>query len=201
MLFAWGEYVNPGNREIGVWSKLRETLLSEPVTGDVQLESFWCWVKKVSAEIKMKYLNTLSGNHRANIIRDSIYNNDWKKMVVLCYSFQFLGKRISRDLFIRGVSNTDVFKSRLMEFSKANHISPSKILVHYDDTILMGLECFALTSDKFYYHNGNVLKSIDLETNGTAIYPIMEEITKENQFSDVRSDLKNLLIAITKEYS
>ena len=65
----------------------------------------------------------------------------------------------------------------------------------------MGKESFALTSDKFYYHNGDEMKSIDLETNGTAIYPIMDEITKENHFSDVRSELKNLLIAITKEYS
>lgn len=200
MLFAWGEYVNPGNRVVGVWSKLKETLLSESVKGDIQLESFLCWVKKVSADIKIKYLNTLNGNLRAKIIRDSIYKNDWKKMLVLCYSFQYLGKRISRDLFIKGVSNIDVFKSRLVEFSKKNHILPSEILVHYDDTIV-GKEFFALTSDKFYYHNGDELKSIDLETNGTAIYPIMGEITKENQFSDVGIDLKRLLIAITNEFT
>ena len=29
----------------------------------------------------------------------------------------------------------------------------------------------------------------------------LDEITKENHFSDVRSELKNLLIAITKEFS
>ena len=201
MLFAWGEYVAPGIREIGTWDKIKEMVLNEPVKGNVQLESFWCWVKKVSASIKIKYLNTLSDNHRAKIIRDTIYNCDWKKMVILCYSFQFLGKRISRDLFIRGVGDTEVFKSRLVDFSKTNHIKPSEILVHYDDTIFMGKESFALTSDQFYYHNGDEMKSIDLETNGTAIYPIMDEITKENHFSDVRSELKNLLVAITKEYS
>ena len=200
MLFAWGEYVNPGTREVGVWDLFKEMLMKEPVKGDIRLVSFCCWVKKLSASIKIKYLNTLSDNHRAKIFRDSIHK-DWKKMVVLCYSFQFLGKRISRDLFIKGVSNTDVFKSKLADFTMTNHILPSEILVYYDDVILVGKECFALTSDKFYYHNGDELKLIDLETNGSAIYPIMEEITKANQFSDVRSELKSLLIAITKDFS
>lgn len=200
MLFAWDKYVDPGVREIGIWNTFRESFLSDPVDGDVRLVSFWCWVKKVSGDIKIKYFSTLSDNHRAKIFGD-IIQKEWKKMVVLCYSFQFLGKRISRDLFIKGVSNTDVFKSKLADFAMANHILLSEILVYYDDVIFMGKECFALTSDKFYYHNGNELKLIDLETNGFAIYPIMEEITKENQFSDVRSELKSLLIAITKDFS
>lgn len=201
MLFAWSEYVDPGTREVGAWNKIREMVLNQPIKNDIRLVSFGCWVKKVSADIKIKYLNTLGGNQRARIYRDAIRENEWKKMVVLCYALQYFGKKISRDLFIRGACDKDVFRSRLAVYSKENHIMPSEILVHYDDTVFMGKESFALTSDKFYYHNGDVLKSVDLEMDGSALYPIMEEITKNGHFSDIRKDLKDVLIAIVKDFS
>ncbi|SOE79509.1 hypothetical protein SAMN05720781_3087 [Fibrobacter sp. UWT3] len=201
MLFAWGKYVDPGTREIGTWSKIREMVLNGPIKNDIRLVSLGCWVKKVSADIKIKYLNTLSDNYRARIYRDAIRENEWKKMVVLCYSLQFLGKKIDRDLYIRGVCDIDVFKSRLYEFTSSNRVSPHDILVYYDDTIFMGKECFVLTSDKFYYHNGDVLKSVDLETNGTAIYPILDEISKKSHFSGIIKNLIKLLNAIANEFS
>ena len=188
----------PKGRDVGIWDSLRETFMPEPIKNIEQMkyQSYLFWTQKIQIETTIHYLNFLRTERSKLLILQ--YKNSYFETIVLFSALNNMSDKITRDLYIKGICDEDVFSTRKKDFAKIFGINPEDILVLYDKTIWLGNEGCAFTKDAFYC--GDEEKQHFSDYGDNKIEVILRYLKQVNGFGD----WNNAIIATlenVKEYT
>lgn len=140
----------PKGRDVGVWDKLKEIIMDEPIKNleQIKYQSILFWIQKIRIETTIRYLNLIKTERSQLLIRQ--YKDDYFETIVLYSALNNMSGKITRDLYIKGICDESVFLTRKNDFAKIFGINPEDILVLYDKSLFMGDEGCAFTKDTFY---------------------------------------------------
>lgn len=172
----------PKGRDVGVWDKLKETFMDEPVKNLEQMkyQSILFWVQKIQIETTIHYLNLL-GTERCKLLI-SQYRDSYFETIVLYSALNNMSDKITRDLYIKGICDENVFLTRKKNFAKIFGINPEDILVLYDKTIWQENEGCAFTKDAFYCGDEEKPRFSDYGDNKIEV--ILRYLKQFNGFGD-----------------
>ena len=172
----------PKGRDVGVWDKLKEAFMDEPVKNLEQMkyQSILFWVQKIQIETTIHYLNLL-GTERCKLLI-SQYRDSYFETIVLYSALNNMSDKITRDLYIKGICDENVFLTRKKNFAKIFGINPEDILVFYDKTIWQENEGCAFTKDAFYC--GDEEKPSFSDYGDNKIEVILRYLKQFNGFGD-----------------
>ena len=172
----------PKGRDVGVWDSLKEKIMDEPIKDleQIKYQSVLFWIQKIQIETTIRYLNLIKTERSQLLIRQ--YKDDYFETIVLYSALNNMSDKITRDLYIKGVCDENVFSTRKSNFAKMFGINPEDILVLYDKSFAWGDEGCAFTKDAFYC--GNEKKQHLSNYGSDKVDVILRYIKQTNIFSD-----------------
>lgn len=172
----------PKGRDVGVWDKLKEIIMDEPIKNleQIKYQSILFWIQKIRIETTIRYLNLIKTERSQLLIRQ--YKDDYFETIVLYSALNNMSGKITRDLYIKGICDESVFSTRKNDFAKIFGINPEDILVLYDKSLFMGDEGCAFTKDTFYC--GDEKKQHVSDYGSDKMNVILRYLKQTNIFSD-----------------
>ena len=146
----------------------------------MKYQSVLFWIQKIQFETTIRYLNFIKTERSQLLIRQ--YKDDYFETIVLYFALNNMSDKITRDLYIKGVCDEEVFFFFKSNFAKMFGINPEDILVLYDKSLFMGDEGCAFTKDAFYC--GDDKKQHVSNYGSDKVDVILRYLKQTNIFSD-----------------